>query len=139
MDERRKVSSKLLFLSPLCMLYTVGEKFLMELGLPMTAWYISPGCLRIRACMKASCSPHPSPHPPVSGDPRTVRRTKAPSVLLLLPREQHAGPLPILITRIYLSLEFRTPSVRKDTDTGCGRVTAQVGGEMKCLEIILVT
>lgn len=81
----------------------------------------------------------PHPHPPVCGDQRTVRRTKAPSVLLLLLREQHAGPLPILITQIYHSLEFRTPSVRKDGDTGCGRVKAQVGGEMKCLEIILAT
>lgn len=88
--------------------------------------------------MKASCSP-PLPIPPVSGDPRTVRRTKAPSVLLLLLREQHAGTLPILIARISLSLEFRTPSVRKDVDTGCGRVKAQVGGKMKYLEIILAT
>lgn len=83
-------------------------------------------------------SPYPSPHPPASGDPRTVRWTKAPSALLLLLREKHADPLPILITRIYLSLEF-APSVRKDVDTGCGRVKAQVGGKMKCLEIILAT
>lgn len=92
--------------------------------------------------MKASCSTPtiPLPHyPPVSGDPRTVRRTKAPSVLQLLLREQHAGPLPILTTRIYHSLESRTPSVRKDADTGCGRVKAQVGRKMKCLEIILAT